>query len=369
MSKACLLTALGCLALSSPAMAQSTDVADLFRGKTVTFMINFTPGGSTDFEGRVLARHLGNHIPGKPAVVVQNMGGAGGSIGTNYLGQVARPDGLTLGYLTASVGKQALGESDLKVDLRGLEFLGNVPDVNVTYMRTDVKPGVAAPADIMKTKGFWIGGLTPDSPKDLAERLQLDILGVEYKYLSGYKGSPEARLALQQNEIQFYNEGLASYRAAIEPGIVKSGMVLPLWYDPLDEGGRLVAAPTAAGIPARPFHEFYASLKQSSSLPNDLRWQAYLRINELSTSFLRILMMPPKSPPAAVAAIQQALVETFADPAYQADAKQTFNNIPEFKTGAERKKALLQVLAPQPGVQEFLTDYIAKGYQSVGDKK
>jgi tripartite-type tricarboxylate transporter receptor subunit TctC len=359
----------GCLAFSAPAMAQTTDIADLFRGKTVTFLINFTPGGSTDFEGRVLARHLGNHIPGKPAVVVQNMGGAGGSIGTNYLGQVARADGLTLGYLTASVGKQALGESDLKVDLRGLEFLGNVPDVNVTYMRTDVKPGVSKPADIMKTQGFWIGGLTPDSPKDLAERLQLDMLGVEFKYLSGYKGSPEARLAVQQNEIQFYNEGLASYRAAIEPGIVKNGIVLPLWYDPLEEGGRLIAAPAAAGIPARPFHEFYESVKGTGSLPSDTRWQAYLRINQLSTSFLRVLMMPPKSPPAAVAAMRQALVETFADPVYQADAKQTFNNVPEFKSGDERKKALLEVLVPRAGVQEFIADYIAKGYRSVGDKK
>jgi len=353
---------------AAQAKAQTSDVADLYRGKTVTFLINFTPGGSTDVEGRVLARHLGAHIPGKPTVVVQNMGGAGGSIGTNYLGQVSKPDGLTLGYLTASVGKQALGEAELKVDLKGLEFLGNVPDINVTYIRTDVPPGISVPADIMKTKGFWIGGLTPDSPKDLAERLQLEMLGIEHKYLSGYKGSPEARFAVQQNEIQFYNEGLASYRAAIEPGIVKSGTVIPVWYDPLEEEGKLTASKAAAGIPARPFHEFYESVKGPGSLPNDLRWQSYLRINQLSTSFLRVLMMPAKSPPAAVAAMRQALVDTFADPAYQADAKQTFNNIPEFRSGEAQKAALYSVLAPRPGVQEFIADYIAKGYRSVGKK-
>lgn len=363
------LIAFGSLVFASAAQAQEADVAELYRGKTVTFLINFTPGGSTDVEGRVLARHLGAHIPGKPAVVVQNIGGAGGSIGTNYLGQVSKADGLTLGYLTASVGKQALGEADLKVDLRGLEFLGNVPDVNVTYIRTDVQPGIAAPADIMKTKGFWIGGLTPDSPKDLAERLQLEMLGLDYKYLSGYKGSPEARLAVQQNEIQFYNEGLASYRAAIEPGIVKNGTVIPVWYDPLEEDGKLIAASAAAGIPARPFHEFYESVKGPGSLPNDLRWQSYLRINQLSTSFLRVLMMPPKTPPAAVAAMRKALANTFADPDYRADAKQTFNNIPEFKSGDGQKAALYNVLAPRPGVQEFIADYIAKGFRTVGDKK
>ena len=281
------LIAIASLALAGPVRAQSTDIAELYRGKTVTFMINFTPGGSTDVEGRVLARHLGDHIPGKPTVVVQNMGGAGGSIGTNYLGQVAKPDGLMLGYLTASVGKQALGEADLKVDLRGLEFLGNVPDVNVTYMRKDVQPGISAPADIMKAKGFWIGGLTPD----------------------------------------------------------------------------------AAGIPARPFHEFYESVKGQGSLPSDLRWQAYMRINQLSTSFLRVLMMPPKTSPAIVAMMRQALQDTFADPVYRADARQTFNNVPQFKTGETQKQALLGVLGPRPGVQEFIADYIAKGFRSVGDKK
>ena len=151
------LIAAGAMVCSMAAQAQTSDIAELYRGKTVTFLINFTPGGSTDVEGRVLARHLGAHIPGKPTVVVQNMGGAGGSIGTNYLGQVSKPDGLTLGYLTASVGKQALGESELRIDLKGLEFLGNVPDVNITYMRTDVPPGIAVPGDVMKARGFWIG--------------------------------------------------------------------------------------------------------------------------------------------------------------------------------------------------------------------
>lgn len=355
------------IASAGGARAQSDAMADFYRGKTVVFLINFTPGGSTDFEGRVLARHLGAHIPGKPNVVVQNMGGAGGSIGTNWLGQVARPDGLTLGYLTASTGKAALGESDLKVDMTAFEFLGNVPDVNVTYIRADTPPGIKTPADIMKAKGFWIGGLTPDSPKDLAERMQLDMLGLEYKYLSGYKGSPEARLAVQQNEIQFYNEGMASYRAAIEPGIVKKGDVLPVWYDPLDDGGKLYAAPAAEGIPARPFHEFLQSVKGAPR--DDLLWQSYLRVNQLSTSFLRVIMMPPKTPPAFVAMMSKALRETYDDETYRADAMQTMHNVPEFRTGEAPKKAFRAVMAPRPGVQEFIADYIARGFRSVGDKK
>jgi hypothetical protein len=69
-----------------------------YRGKTLTVLINFAAGGPTDIEGRLVARFLGKHLPGQPLIVVQNMPGAGGVTGTNYLGEVAKPDRLTLGY-------------------------------------------------------------------------------------------------------------------------------------------------------------------------------------------------------------------------------------------------------------------------------
>ena len=140
------------LAAWTPVRAQEPS-AEFYRGKTLTFMINFTVGGSTDLEGRVWARHLRKHIPGNPNVVVQNMGGAGGTIGANWLAQVARPDGLTLGYLTGSTGKQALGETTL-IDMNTLSYLGNSPDVNLTYARRDIPPGLKNPLDIMKAMGI-----------------------------------------------------------------------------------------------------------------------------------------------------------------------------------------------------------------------
>ncbi|MBI2347732.1 MAG: hypothetical protein HYV05_03655 [Deltaproteobacteria bacterium] len=66
-----------------------------YQGKTITVLINFAAGGPTDIEGRIIARHLARHIPGQPSVIAQNMGGAGGVIAANYLGEVAKGDGLT----------------------------------------------------------------------------------------------------------------------------------------------------------------------------------------------------------------------------------------------------------------------------------
>ena len=80
---------------SAPSFAAETP---FYRGKTLTVLINFATGGPTDIEGRLVGRFLGKHLPGQPSIVVQNMAGAGGVTGTNYLGEVAKPDGLTLGY-------------------------------------------------------------------------------------------------------------------------------------------------------------------------------------------------------------------------------------------------------------------------------
>src|SRR5262245_49815688 len=71
-----------------------------YQGKNVVFLINFAAGGPTDIEGRIVARHLAKHIPGNPTLIVQNMAGAGGVTGINFLGEAAKREALTMGYFT-----------------------------------------------------------------------------------------------------------------------------------------------------------------------------------------------------------------------------------------------------------------------------
>ena len=92
-----------CFFSSGWAQGFAAEKSPYYGGKALTFVINFAAGGPTDIEGRVFAKHLGRHIPGQPAIVVQNMGGGGGITGVNYIGEVAKPDGLTAGYFTGSV--------------------------------------------------------------------------------------------------------------------------------------------------------------------------------------------------------------------------------------------------------------------------
>jgi hypothetical protein len=119
-----------------------------YQGKTVTFFINFSAGGPTDIEGRIVARHLARHVPGNPTILVQNMSGAGGVTGINFLGERSKPDGLTLGYFTGPYNHQMMKSSTLRIDLM------KVPSVTFAPMwrrassgrRISSRPSAFAPA-------------------------------------------------------------------------------------------------------------------------------------------------------------------------------------------------------------------------------
>src|SRR4029450_318350 len=97
------------------AVCADTACAQFYKGKTVTMIINYPAGGPTDIEGRIVAQHLPAHIPGKPTIVIKNVGGAGGVIGTNQLGEAA-PNGDTIGFFTLDIIAQLLGNPALRVN-------------------------------------------------------------------------------------------------------------------------------------------------------------------------------------------------------------------------------------------------------------
>ena len=131
-----------------------------YQGKNVIFLINFAAGGPTDIEGRIVARHLAKHIAGNPAVIVQNMAGAGGVTGINFLGEAAKRDALTLGYFTGPYNHQMMKSPSLRIDLMKVPFIASVQGVTVCYIRADVPPGIKKPTDIAKAERFRAGGLS-----------------------------------------------------------------------------------------------------------------------------------------------------------------------------------------------------------------
>src|SRR5215468_9487276 len=113
------------LALVFSPVAQAQDAADFYRGRTVSLIAGFNPGGGADTYARLIARHIGKHIPGNPTVVVRNMQGAGSVIAANHLYNVSPKDGSELGLFAGNITiDPLLGGIQHKYDARAFNWIG-----------------------------------------------------------------------------------------------------------------------------------------------------------------------------------------------------------------------------------------------------
>jgi tripartite-type tricarboxylate transporter receptor subunit TctC len=333
-----------------------------YKGKRLTVMINYGAGGPADIEARIFARHIGKHIEGSPAVIAQNIDGAGGLIGTTYLGEIAPRDGTMMGHLTGMAWRWANDPGRFRVDFKTYEFIGYQRSTTVYYVRTDVAPGLKVATDLVKAKGLISGGLGPDNAKDLLIRLGLELLGVPHKHVTSYRSSATARLALQQGEINFYSESPPSYRSVVHPGIVRDGLAIPVWHDPENDGDKLVASKQVADLGIAPYHEFYRTLKGKA--PSGQLWDAFHTIRTISGSMLRILALPPGSPQAAIDALSAAVARMNEDKAYAAEARKVIGFVPEYTTGPNTNREVREGLTVRPEIKAFIADYVKKGGRS-----
>src|SRR5450759_3715713 len=122
-----------CAALCFGAVSSARADDPYYQGKRLTVLINFAVGGPTDIEGRLFAKYLGRHIDGQPNVIVQNMDGAGGLIGAQYLGEIAPKDGTVLGYLSGSAWLYVSDPDRWRVDFRKYEFVAYQPGTTVHF--------------------------------------------------------------------------------------------------------------------------------------------------------------------------------------------------------------------------------------------
>jgi tripartite-type tricarboxylate transporter receptor subunit TctC len=197
--------ALGALGLAVALASGTPAEAQLYKGKTLTMIINYPPGGPSDIEGRIMAQYLPAHIPGNPTIVVRNVSGAGGLIGVNQLGEIAKPDGMTIGFITWSPGQELLNDPGLRVKFSAFQLAGAVQNPIVVYVRTDTPPGIKTAKDIMKAKDFKVLSLGANSSNTLNMAIALPMLGIPYKPVSGYKGLKPVETGILQNEGQMAN--------------------------------------------------------------------------------------------------------------------------------------------------------------------
>jgi tripartite-type tricarboxylate transporter receptor subunit TctC len=339
--------------VASGAQAQQ----DFYAGKQLTILVNYDTGGATDLEARLIARHIGKHIPGKPNIIVQNMGGAGGLIGAKYLGEVAPRDGSMVGYFTGTTQRYVSNPERFKVDFRTYEFIAVVPSGRIHFMRTDVKPGIKTAADVTKARDIIVGGLQRDGPKDMSMRLTLDMLGANYRYVTGYNSSSRAMLALFRGEISYFADSPPLYRSKILP-LVEKGELIPTFYDPGFDGTNFSVPGFVKGLSMVPFHELYQKVK--GKMPSGPMWEAYKSILLVNGQMYRLMTLPPGAPQAAVTALRQAIQKTEKDPAYRAEAEKVMGDVPDYVSGPTLNDDVRKALTISPELKTFMTEYAKK---------
>jgi tripartite-type tricarboxylate transporter receptor subunit TctC len=185
-----------CAIAAAPAAAQ-----DFYKGKTLTILVGFSPGGGFDINARVLARHIGRHIPGNPTVVVQNMPGAGSITAVHYLDLTAPKDGTYLDIFNfGKIGESRLTPDKVKVDFRNYNWVGSISqDLTVCYVWHLLGPRNLAE---LKAYGPVHMGLTGiGTSSDLNQRILKNIFGVRIQQVAGYPGSAEQRIAIERREL------------------------------------------------------------------------------------------------------------------------------------------------------------------------
>jgi tripartite-type tricarboxylate transporter receptor subunit TctC len=348
--------AIGICALLTVTDAQADE--PFYRGKRLILLIGSAAGGPTDIEGRLFAKYLARHIEGQPSVVVQNKDGAGGLVGPTFLGEVGPRDGTMLGYFSGTAWNYVNEPQHWRVDLKTFDFVAYQSGATINFMRTDVAPGMKVPTDIARTRDLVAGGLTADNPKDIRMRLALDMLGVSYRYVTGYRSSMPARLALQRREIDMLSESPPSYRAVIEPTLVKSGELMPVWYDGTDMRLGAPVPRSVEGLAIPSFTELHQAIRGTE--PRGPQWDAFRTILDINSTLQRLVTLPPGSPKAAADALRVAVLRLNQDKEFAAESIKTIEFAPDYETSPDIAQRVRAMLVASPDVRAFVADYIRK---------
>lgn len=346
--------AVGLIGASAPAQA------DYYEGKTIEMLINYSAGGPTDVEMRLIARHLVKHIPGEPTVVVRNRSGAGGLIGMNYMGDVAKPDGLTVAMFSPPVFTQVLNDEGLNTRFEDFVWLSSLSVPQVCYVRRDTSPGIEAPEDLMRAETFNASGIRPTSTHDIRMRLSLDVLGVNYNYVTGYRGLAGASAAVLQNEAQYSCGSIANFRSSVVPSLVDTGIALPLfYYAVVDEAGNDVLNPSLPEI--QTFRDYYKSV--NGAYPSGEVYEVFEWVNNLKTSLQRGSFVPSGTPEEAVEALRGAWKALETDQEFLKEYEDAFRARPVIAHGAETTALIDSLRDLDPDKVSFLAEFIKAGSQ------
>ena len=291
------LAILGIAGCCVPGAAQTAN--DFYKGKQLSVMIGYGVGGSDDLWARIIARHIGDHIPGHPTVVPVNAPGAGSLLLANQITNTQPKDGTVIGLINRGIPfEPLLGGSSVRFDPLKLNFVGS-PDRDTAVCAANKNAAVKTVQDLY-TQELIVGATGSGADTEVYPSFLKNLLDMKFKIISGYPGSREINLAIERGEVQ----GICvSYDTIARENIFKNGTVHVLFQAALKPDPRLDGIPFAADL-----------------AKTDQQRQA-LALFLARTNVGRPFIAPPGVPQERLAILRTAFAQTMQDPGLVQEAE------------------------------------------------
>jgi tripartite-type tricarboxylate transporter receptor subunit TctC len=331
------LAAAAAASLAAPTFAD--DVADFYHGKRISLVIGYGSGGGYDLYARLLGRFIGAHIPGNPAIVPQNMPGAGSRSAANWLYRIAPKDGTVIAALSqATPTDQALGQPGVMFDAQKFNWIGNLTVVN-NMLFVSAASGVATIEDAKK-KPLAIGATGASSPSVLYPQVSNNLLGTKFKIISGYPGGGDINIAVERHEVDGRGSDSWASMKSTHPDWLRDHTINILFQ---------IGPRRESDLPDVPLWPELAG--------NDDQRQV-LEILSGDVSVGRPILTAPEVPADRVKALRQAFDDTLRDPQFIEAAKQSNMEINPMG-GEELQQIVGRIVSPSPRILAMVKDAIA----------
>ena len=319
------MAALG--ANGAPASADA--IAEFYKGKTISMVVQTTTGNDYDNRGRLFARYMGEVLPGKPTIISRNMPGGGGVVASNWLAKVAPRDGTVISMLmqTASMN-QALGMGQIQYDVRELGWIGNTSDTPsvVTVWHT----AGARTVEDAKTKEIVLGG-TVGTASVIYPNVLNELVGTKFKVVTGYPGGNQINLAMESGEVQGRGSNSWSSWKSTRPEWVAEKKIFNLVQIALKRAPDLQDVPLMMELAQNDFD------------------RAVLRFLSADTAIARAMVTTPGIPQERLEALRKAMVEAMKLPAVVEEASRLQMDL-EWLSGEESHRIATSIIEADPRV-------------------
>lgn len=323
------------------AWAQSAE--QFYQGKAVDVVIGFGAGGGNDFYGRLLANHIGKHIPGRPNVVPKNMPGAGSFLAINTIYNVAPKDGTVIGLGAPTMAlDEKIGSQGVRFKSSQLNWVGRIDSqIDVLFMlsTSPVKTIDDARRIESTLSSTGAGSASSNYPTVLN-----NVVGTKFKIILGYRGSNDAMLAMERGEAEGHSTAWNTLKVA-KPEWLRDKKITMLVQFALSRHPEIASVPTAVEI------------GRTDDERDVLR--AIMSASDIGTAFFTT----PDVPADRLAVLRRAFDATMKDPAFLEDAAKA-----KFSIGPMRGEAVQKLVAEMDGLSSALIQKIAAAFVIPGAK-